>query len=188
MSGLLSTGQLLGLITAAVIGFWIVGAYNRLVRLRTAIHEAFAAVDAQIRQRNDLLVAWTTALRQVFEDSAQIDAVEAAAARLLQMTELLRQRASAPAAAGNLSAAEAALATARSKLAAALPAHAHQPSLNERAGDLSGLGDRILAVDSTLAFARQQFNAAAEVYNGALAQFPTTLIAGLFGFQAAGVI
>ncbi|MEO8281209.1 MAG: LemA family protein [Ideonella sp.] len=186
MSGLLTTGQMLGLIAAALIGFWIVGAYNRLVRLRTSIHEAYAAMEAQIRQRDELLAAWTSELRQVFDDSAQVDGVEAAAARFLQTAELARQRPSAAPAVANLALAEAALVTARGQLAAALPSHVNRPTLSQRAGDLSGLGDRILAVDSTLAFARQQFNAAAEVYNAALAQFPTTLIAALFGFQAAG--
>ena len=186
MSGLLTTGQMLGLIAVAVVGFWIVGAYNRLVRLRTSIHEAFAAVDVQIRQRDGLLSSWTTALRTVFDDSAQVDTVEAAAARLLQAAELARQRPSAAPPVADLGLAEAALGTARGQLAATLPAHASQPTLSETAGDLSGLGDRILAVDSTLAFARQQFNAAVEVYNAALVQFPTKLLAGLFGFQAAG--
>ncbi len=186
MNELLSTSQILGLIGVAVIAFWIVGAYNRLVRLRTAIHEAFAGVEAQIRQRHELLGAWTTALREVFDDSAQIDALDAAAAHLMQTVEASRQRPSATAAMGNLAVAENTLVAARGKLAAALPAHINQPSLSERAGDLSGLGDRILAVDSTLAFARQQFNAAVEVYNAALRQFPTTLLAGLFGFQSAG--
>ncbi len=186
MNELLTTSQILGLIAAAVVGFWIVGAYNRLVRLRTSINEAFAAVDAQVRQRHELLDAWTTALRNVFDDSAQIDAVAAAAAHLLQTAEVARQRPSAGAAVGNLGLADSALVTARGKLAAALPAHVNQPSLSESASNLSGLGDKILAVDSTLAFARQQFNATVEVYNAALSQFPTTLLAGLFGFQAAG--
>ncbi len=186
MSEFLSTPQLLLVLVAAVVGFWIVGAYNRLVRLRTAIHEAFNAVDAQIRQRHQLLEAWTTTLRDVFDDSAQIDAVERAAVELLQQAEKTRKRASSAAAVGNLGVAETSLAAARTQLTAERPAHVHQPTLSEAAGELSGIGDRMLAVDSTLAFARQQFNAAAEVYNAALHQFPTTLIAGLFGFQPAG--
>ena len=42
--------------------------------------------------------------------------------------------------------------------------------------------------DNTLGFARRQFNAATQLYNEALDQFPTWLIAGLFGFRGAGTL
>ena len=42
-------------IVAAVLLFWAVGAYNRLVRSRAAIKLSFASVEAHIRQRDALL-------------------------------------------------------------------------------------------------------------------------------------
>ena len=42
----MSTGQILTLALAAVLVFWMLGAYNRLVRLRKAIGVAWAHVEA----------------------------------------------------------------------------------------------------------------------------------------------
>ena len=39
----------------AVVVFWIVGAYNRMVRLRNDLVARFAAVDERFRQRHALL-------------------------------------------------------------------------------------------------------------------------------------
>ncbi len=182
----MSSGWTIALILAAVFGFWIVGAYNRLVRLRSAINTAFGPLDVQIRQRHELLQLWTQALRDVLDDSVPaVDAVQAAAEQLLLAEDKARQRPSAQPAIASLRLAEEALASLRSQLVAELPAHLNQPILSERGIDLAGLGDQILAVDSTLAFARQQFNTAVDEYNQALTQFPTNLLTGLFGFQAA---
>ena len=41
---------------------------------------------------------------------------------------------------------------------------------------------------AALAFARRQFNESAQVYNRAVSQFPTWVIAGLFGFRKAGTL
>ena len=50
----MTTPQLIGAVLAAVLLFWTVGAYNRLVRLRGAIVRQFAPVDAQFRARHAL--------------------------------------------------------------------------------------------------------------------------------------
>lgn len=43
------------LVIAAVLVFWAVGAYNRLVRLRNEIGNAFAQIDVQLKRRHDLI-------------------------------------------------------------------------------------------------------------------------------------
>jgi hypothetical protein len=40
--------------------------------------------------------------------------------------------------------------------------------------------------DQALAFAREQFNRVAEMYNRAIRQFPTLLVARVFSFKPAG--
>ena len=47
---------------------------------------------------------------------------------------------------------------------------------------------QLVTIDTTLAFARGQFNEAVAVYNHAIRQFPTRLLAGLFGFRAGGLL
>lgn len=186
-SGFFSTNLTILLVIGALIGFWIVGAYNRLVRLRSAINAAFGALDAQIRQRHDLLLRWIAEAQVLFDDSQHlVDAISTVAAQVIAASDTVRKRPSAQPGVAELRTAEAGLALARSKLLAELPAHLNQPSLSSESADLQALGEQILAVESTLNFARQQFNAAADEYNLALTEFPTTLITGPFGFHAAG--
>ena len=48
--------SLFTLLTAAVLVFWAVGAYNRLVGLRSELLRAIAAVDAQFHARQAVRV------------------------------------------------------------------------------------------------------------------------------------
>ena len=183
----MTTQQTLVLIAAAILVFWAVGAYNRLVRLRHALSTTFAGLEAQITQRHALLLRWTDALRPVLGDSAEAaDAVRAAAEQVLIAAERARLRPSAARIVSSLRLAEDTLAAARARLVAELPAHLHQSSLSGASLPLAGFQDELAAAGSTLAFARRQFNDAAEQYNEAVLQFPTVLIASLFGFRAAG--
>ena len=80
--------------------------------------------------------------------------------------------------------AEETLANARTRLNAELPA---KPELLAGLA-VSVLGEELAAADSTLGFARRQFNEATQNYNDALDQFPTWVIAGLFHFRGAGTL
>ena len=58
------------IITLAVLGlliFWAVGAYNRLVRLRNAITNAFAQIDVQLKRRHDLIPNLVDVARKYLE-------------------------------------------------------------------------------------------------------------------------
>lgn len=202
----MSTELTLGLVVAAVLVFWSVGAYNRLVRMRTEIARAFGVLEAQIVQRHALLGRWATALGPVLGEGCEaVDAVSAAAEQVLIATDRARLRPSAARAIASLRLAEDTLAAARAKLMAELPAHL-QPGANpdaaaptrKRGGRgrrsidlatsqvLATFQDEFVAVGSTLALARRQFNEAADQYNEAVLQFPTVLLSSLFGFRAAG--
>lgn len=46
------------LLAFAVLAFWLVGAYNRLVRLRADLNQGFAGVSAQLDQYSGLVSNW----------------------------------------------------------------------------------------------------------------------------------
>ncbi|OYY63942.1 MAG: hypothetical protein B7Y51_05150 [Burkholderiales bacterium 28-67-8] len=181
----MSTTQIALLALCALLLFWGVGAYNRLVALRNAIARAIAPLESQIRQRHDLLLRWCDGLAPVLEPSTQwSDAVRAACAQLQGAGDaLLAQPASAPLA-SSVRLAESVLTSARQRLLAALPAG------HERLSGLETefLVEQLTAADNTLAFARDQFNVATDHYNRAVRQFPTWVIAHLFGFRVAGTL
>jgi LemA protein len=181
----MTSSQIAGWVAAAVLLFWAVGAYNRLVSLRNEISRAFTPVDTQMRHRHTLLQQWVESLRP-FADHApqQLDAVLAACGQLQTACDVVRMRPSASRPMASLRVAEETLAAARSRLAAELPA---RPELLAGVG-AAVLGEELAAADSTLAFARRQFNDTIQTYNDALDQFPTWLIAGMFGFHGAGTL
>ena len=51
----MTTTQITGVTVGAVLLFWIVGAYNRVVSLRNALVARFASVDELFRQRHALI-------------------------------------------------------------------------------------------------------------------------------------
>ena len=64
---------------AAVVVFWVVGAYNRLVRLRSELVARFGTVDERYRQRHALLEGQLDLLSTVLAAAApRLDALRAA--------------------------------------------------------------------------------------------------------------
>ncbi len=162
----------------AVLVFWIVGAYNRLVRLRSDLVARFAAVDERYRQRHALLESQLDLLATALAAAApRLDSLRAACRQADTAREHARSRPGAASAIASLRVAETILADARSRLP--LPAVAGT--------DLPELNARLTTGEIALAFARSEFNAAVDAYNEALREFPTLLVARLFGFRGAAV-
>ena len=175
----MSTTQIVGLVVAAALLFWAVGAYNRLVRLRAAIVRQFAPVDEQFRQRHALLQRLLDALTPALQDAApRVDALRAACRQVEAACAHAKLRPGAIGAVTSLRLADDILAEARARL----------PVQGAPGLDLTELNVQLGASDATLAFARRQFDAAVSEYNQAVKQFPTVLLVGLFGFRSAGTL
>jgi LemA protein len=162
-------------IGAAVLLFWSVGAFNRLVALRGAIVRGFAPVDEQFRLRHALLLRQAEALAHT--DPTQAQALLAACAQALAACDHARAHPGAAGAITSLRLAEEVLAETRQRIPS-------PPSGAEAAA----LTAEVAASDTTLAFACRQFNERVSRYNSAVRQFPTWLLAGLFRFRPAGTL
>ena len=175
----MSTAQIVWGAVAAALMFWIVGAYNRLVRLRGAIVRRFVPVDAQFTLRHVLLREQLDVVAPALPDAApRIDVLRAACQQVEAACAHARRRPGAVGAITSLRLADDILGEARARL----------PVQSVPGVDLSELNARLSASDATLAFARRHFNDAVLAYNGAVRQFPTVLIVGLFGFRSAGTL
>jgi LemA protein len=165
---------------AAALGlFWILGAHNRLVALRNTIIGAWAQVEEPLRRRAATLAPLVAGLRQALPDeSATLDAALAAAAQAQAAADALRQRPASAERAAALVGTESALGAALMRLLALSEA---QPALAPHAADLRDAQQRI-------DFARRLFNDAVSAYNEAARQFPTRIVARLFGFGPAGTL
>jgi LemA protein len=169
----------------AVLVFWVVGAYNRLVSLRGQVAKAFTPVEQQLRQRDLLLQRWLETWRPLVAQARQsMDAVSAACGQLGAALDVLCRRPVLAAPAATVCLAETTLADARQRLLAELP-----PALLESPEvELALAAEALHGADAALNFARSQFNDASAVYNAARRQFPTWLVAAVFGFRPAGTL
>ncbi|MCC6814312.1 MAG: LemA family protein [Rubrivivax sp.] len=178
-------------IAAALLLFWGIGAYNRLVRLRAAVTRAFAALDEQLVRQ---LVWIQGGLPEALRDGPHTtpgelnDEVTAAWGRLHAASEQLAV-ALAQARAQPLDvAAMAALVMSHEALRTAWAhalADAVPPDAVPSADRLQARWMRLLHQSLPL---RAAFNDAAQSYNQAIRQFPASLLARLFGFQPAGTV
>lgn len=179
----MSHTQITLLVVAAVLAFWMVGAYNRLVDLRNRIAEAWQLVDEVLVRRGDAVAALVAALRAPLAgEQGALDALLSAQAQVRAAADALKTRPVMASLAAALQAAETTMSAASARVLALLEA---QPELR---GEAAVVPHAQLLRDSAgrLAFTRQMFNDAAQAYNAAARQFPTRLLARLYGFGTAG--
>lgn len=172
------SSQLVLVLLGAVLVFWMVGAYNRIVRLRSAVVAAFVPVDARLRERQELLDRHIDLLDSMLASAAgpRLEALRAAFRQADAAREHASTRPGAPGATTSLRVAEEILADARSRLPPPAAPGSDLPALQARLGEAEGAA----------AFARREFNTAVAAYNDAVGQFPTIIVARIFGFRAAG--
>lgn len=160
--------------------FWAVGAYNRLVRLKNAIANAFGQIDVQLKRRYDLVPNLVEVARKYLaHESATLEAVIAARnqARSAQQTA-----AASPLNAGALGAlagAEQMLGGALGRLFAVAEAY---PDLKADQ-TMRELSEELSSTENRIGFARQAYNDHVLAFNDAAAQFPTLMVARLFAFN-----
>ena len=180
----MTAGQITALAVAAVLAFWMVGAYNRLVALRSAIGAAWAQVDEQLQRRRAVLDTLVQALRPSLDEApTALDALQGALLQVQAAADAVRARPVAARPVTVLVTAEQVLANALARTLALLE---HHPQLRDETPEVAQGRQALQDLEPRLAFARQLFNDAAQAYNEAARQFPTRLLARLFGFGPAG--
>lgn len=163
-------------VIAAVLLFWTVGAYNRLVQLRTVILRRFEPIDQHLAVRSALLQRQIETLAsQLGVAAREIEELRAARIQADAAWEVARRRPGAVGAINSLRVALQILAQVRERL----------PNQADAAAELAVLHGELVACDNALQFAQGQFNDAVHEYNAAVRQFPTGLLAAMFQFRGA---
>ncbi|MCI5068536.1 MAG: LemA family protein [Acidovorax sp.] len=197
-------------IAVAVAVFWALGAYNRLMRLRSAVIQAFGSFDAHMVRLLALVSEYGAVHAAVPASSGPVPALaalEGAATQLSASLAMARARPLQPDAAAALAAARDVLYATWDKTTAALAPCSIQQLPQQDGSEATESLDPPHSEPETLAAAAplppshwqmqweshlQQNTQAADVfndavlhYNAAIAQFPANLLARVFGFKAA---
>jgi LemA protein len=172
-------------IVAAVLVFWAVGAYNRLMSLRNVMRTAFSQLEAQLRRRHELIPLLAEAARaDAGIDAEVVDAAVAARHQAHAALDLARAHPGVSGPMVSLAMAEQVLEDACRRLQQAIDC---RPEL-KLAPAMAAARDDLLGAEGRLGFARQMFNDAVSDYNAAVQQFPTRVLSSLFGFRDAAVL
>jgi LemA protein len=159
------------LIAVGLLALFAVFIFNRLVLLRQAWKRAFADIDVQLKQRQDLVPNLVAAVKGYAAHESSV------------FTEVTQARAAAMSATNvaDKSRAEGALSGALTNLLAVAENYPQLKASDNFLKLQSDLGD----LENKIAAARRFLNSAVAEYNAAIQQFPAVLLSGLFGFTPA---
>ena len=178
-------GWIVVLVIIAVVVFWAVGAYNRLVGLRNRFRNAFAQIDVQLKRRYDLIPNLVeTAKAYMKHERETLENVIKARNTAVSANAAASADPGSASAIQGLVAAEGALSGALSRLFALAEAY---PDLKANQ-NMMQLTEELTGTENKISFARQSFNDAVMSYNTSAQQFPTNVIASAFSFGPAELL
>ena len=153
----------------AVLAVIVIGIYNGLVSKRQRCNQAFADIDVQLKQRQNLVPNLVETVKgYAGHEKETLDAVIKA-----------RQSAVSASTPGDMAAAEGMLTASLGRLFALAEAY---PDLKANTNFLK-LQDELAVIEDKIAAARRFYNSAVQDYNTSREQFPGSLVAGSFNFQ-----
>ncbi|MBI4409875.1 MAG: LemA family protein [Gemmatimonadetes bacterium] len=160
----------------------MVTAYNRLVRLKNNVRNAFAQIDVQLKRRYDLIPNLVeTARGYMAHERDTLEAVTRARAAAVTAEQRAAGNPVDAAAIVGLVGAEQALAGTLTRFFALVEKY---PELKANQNMLL-LQEELTSTENRVAFARQAYNDAVMFYNTATETFPSNLVARWFMFRRA---
>ena len=171
----MDTSSIIVIAAAAALAFFLLHTYNRLVRLRNKVRNAWSDIDVTLKRRHDLVPGLVEAVRGYMVHERET------------FENVTRARAEAASSGGSnvavRAAAELALAGAIRNVFVKVE---NYPALRA-AENMQLLQEQLTSTENRIAYARQCYNDFVREYNTALATFPRNLIAGLLGFSPASL-
>lgn len=152
-----------------VLGAWVVSGYNGLVGMDEGVNNKLAQVQTQLQRRNDLIPNLVSTVKgYASHEQAAIQAVSDARAKLggARTVEEMSQ-------------ADGELSNALSRL---LMITENYPNLKADQ-NFRALQDELAGTENRIAVARKDYNDEVNAYNSKVRTFPTSLYAGVLGFQ-----
>ena len=157
---------------AALLLFFFVATFNRLISLRNGARNAWSDIDVQLTRRHDLVPNLVETVKGYMSHEREtLEAVTQARSQAMRSGADIATRAVA----------EMALSGAVGNLFAVAEKY---PTLKASQNFLL-LQEQLTSTENRIAFARQHYNELVRQFNTAIVEFPRNLVAGAFGFSPA---
>ena len=154
-----------------VIGLYLMGMYNGLVRARNEVKNAWSAIDVQLKRRYDLIPNLVETVKGYAGHERQtLDAVTKARQQAISFTGSVEERAKV----------ENVLTQTLRSLFALAEAY---PDLKANQNFMA-LQEELANTENKIGFSRQFYNDAAMRYKNRTEVFPSNIVAGMFNFKA----
>ncbi len=163
-------GFLIFLGIVALIIFWVIGMYNRLVVLRNRIDNAWSQIDVQLKRRVDLIPNLVETVKGYAKHE------QGTLEKVIQARNMLVN------AGGDVKAQAAADNMLTGALKSVFALAESYPDLKANQNFMM-LQEELTGTESKIAYARQFYNDSVLQYDNGIEMFPTNLLAGMFGFQ-----
>lgn len=171
------------IVLIVLIILWAIGTYNRLITLRNQVKNAWSQIDVQLQRRYDLIPNLVETVKgYMAHERGTLEAVikarnDAESAR----SSISEQGGPTSASIQGLLGAETALKSGLGKIFALAE---NYPQLRATE-NMQMLQEELSSTENKVAFARQAYNDQVLNYNNQQQQFPSTLVAGMFGHHPA---
>ena len=157
------------IVALVVVGLWLVGAFNSLVRARNRVKEAWSDIDVQLKRRYDLIPNLVETVKGYAEhERGTLDAVIQARSKAMG-AQTVQEHAQA----------ENMLSGALKSLFALSEAYPQLRAVES----FTKLQDELSDTENKIQAARRFYNTNVMALNTSVESFPTNLIASSFGFQ-----
>ena len=183
MTGLVIYIILAGLVGLAVIvGLWVMGIYNGLIRKRNAKDNNYSQIGIQLTRKYDLIPNLVKLVKGYMKhERTTLEEVIQARNMAANANAAVSANPSDPEAMKQMVAAEGTLGGVMGRLFALSESY---PDLKANQ-NMMQLTEELTSTENKVTFARQAFNDSVMGYNNALQVFPANKVAGMFGFTEA---
>jgi len=164
------------LLVLIILGSWVMGSYNSLVRMDEGVNQKWANVQSAYQRRADLIPNLVETVKGYRDYEANT---------LIQITELRSEAGQAKVSIDSATSPaelQAAMGNMNSVLSRLLVIVENYPDLKANENFLS-LQDELAGTENRIKVERDNYNAAVRDYNILARRFPTSIIARWFGFE-----
>jgi LemA protein len=156
------------IVIVVVIGGWLIGMYNGLVRLKNQVKNAWSQIDVQLKRRHDLIPNLVETVKgYAGHEKSTLENVVQARSKAVSAQGVEAQ-----------SQAEGELSSALGRLMVVVEQY---PDLKANQNFLS-LQEELSSTENRISFSRQHYNDSVMTFNTRLQSFPVNIFAGMFGF------